>query len=194
MKNTYFNFGPDLIIEATSVCDRSCAGCYSPNVVSTEEAQKLLEQKPNLFLKQEVLTHALSELEKSRSAKIPLISVRGGEPTRHPQIAELLQISARFGGHIFLETHGRWILSNDLFSKLILDECKRLGVVLKISFDKMHGGASVPLQAMIEKLDAVRIQYLVAITESTEAEFQLTRDYALGSTIRKLFFKKSTKG
>ena len=193
MRNTYFNFVPDLVVEATSVCDRSCAGCYAPNVVSTDDAQELLEQKPNLFIKQEALNRALSEIEKPRDAKIRLIAVRGGEPTRHPQIAELLRVTAKFCSQLFLETHGRWILSKDEFSKLVLDECFRLGVVIKLSFDKMHGGTNVPLRAMTTKLDELGIQYLIAITESTDAEFQLTRGLCDWVDDSKIIFQKKAR-
>ena len=67
-------FTPELIVEATTVCDRACNGCYAPNVVSKEDATLLLKNSPSLFLTQEKLASTLSLLP-----EIPRnISVRGG--------------------------------------------------------------------------------------------------------------------
>lgn len=159
-------FMPDLVIEATSVCDRACVGCYAPNVVSKKSSWDLLSSNPNLFLLPENLNRAVSEL--SLSGK--LVSIRGGEPTRNPLLPELLAILAKSSPQIYLETHGKW-LSSLQEREILLEAIKATKSTVKISFDSMHGTSAEELAEMIATLRDSGIEISVAITESSQELF-----------------------
>jgi integrase len=102
-------FQPDLIVEVTGACNRACDGCYAPNVVA-KDAASIYETRPEIFLKALSLKHALSEI----STPVRIASVRGGEPTLHPEIVTLLRIAAIHADQVFLETHGRWLMEDEI--------------------------------------------------------------------------------
>lgn len=107
------NFAPDLIIEATSVCDRACVGCYAPNVISRASVEDLLNQDPSLFLTPDKLESTLRKLHQINLHKSVVVSIRGGEPTRSPFISQLIEITSTEmpSAEIYLETHGRWVIT-----------------------------------------------------------------------------------
>lgn len=162
-------FNPEIIIEATGVCDRACAGCYAPNLVSTQTPQQLYQAYPELFLKPELLKRTL---ERIGGSGFSLISIRGGEPTRHPDLEELLLIAAQFANSVVLETHGRWLLLDQIArSEPLLDVIRRSRAHVKLSFDRMHGLGIEDLHFITDVLSWHGINYRVAITEKNEEEF-----------------------
>jgi len=162
------NFSPALIVETTSVCDRACAGCYAPNLVSKESPAQVLKSMPHLFLKPESLTLALSHFD-----GIDSVALRGGEPTRHPLLANLIQISSANAQTVYIETHGRWLLDEaNAHTEDLLSVIKSTGAVVKLSFDSMHGLAAEDLKVATDRLASRDIGFLVAITEPDEASFQ----------------------
>jgi drug/metabolite transporter (DMT)-like permease len=166
-------FNPELIVEATSVCDRMCPGCYAPNVISIEDAANLYKTNPKLFLDPIKLESQLNLLKSVES-----IAIRGGEPSRHPGLPFLIEICARHSKEVYLETHGRWILpelENEETYELLLRTCHHLGVTIKLSFDKMHGLSADQLFSITERLDSFSIPWVVAITEKNEIDFFLIR-------------------
>lgn len=171
--SAYFNFHPDLVVETTSVCDRQCSGCYAPNIVSAEDGARLYASKPGLFLLPSAFVAILQET--FGNTKVPVVALRGGEPSRHPEISQLLIIAACFSKKVILETHGRWVLDASKASEDLLNTCAHNSVVIKISFDKMHGLSRDNLYKITERLDHHGIQYMVAITEDTEKDFHETR-------------------
>jgi organic radical activating enzyme len=175
MTNQYLQFSPELIVEATSVCDRICPGCYAPNVVSKEDTQRLLLEKPDLFLAPDKLQSVLLNLVSERKSKFRSTSIRGGEPTRHPNLALLLEIIAFNSDKVYIETHGRWAAESSVDCQRIFEMCRKNDAVIKVSFDKMHGGQSIPLRIITEKLEQEKISFVVAITEFTLSEFLLSR-------------------
>ncbi|MGK5084770.1 radical SAM protein [Bdellovibrionota bacterium FG-1] len=179
--NAYRAFEPDLIVEATSVCDRQCSGCYAPNVISRENPLKLLADRPDLFLAPARLEEALRTLSSSPDMTLQTIGIRGGEPTRHPAIAEILRGLKRHStAALFLETHGRWIMDK------CGDECGEraallavlleTGTTVKLSFDRMHGLSAGALQIITRTLAAHGIQFCIAITEPDDASFTTARE------------------
>jgi len=190
---SHFDFKPDLLIETTSVCDRMCAGCYAPNVVSAEDGMRLYASNPNLFLRPTVMAKAIQN--RLGSNKVACSALRGGEPSRHPELDQLLEIAACFSGVVYLETHGRWILQSSEQSLGILQSCSRHSVVVKISFDRMHGLPAEQLRAMTDRLASMDIRYVIAITEMKEELFLKTRslcDWIPDGQI--VFQKKSLDG
>ena len=166
-------FVPDLIVEATSVCDRACAGCYAPNVVTTQSKSDLFRTNPEFFLEPSALKSALRTLE--HSVPVHTLAIRGGEPSRHPLLPELIAIAATSSSKVILETHGRWILEGGSGANALLQACRDNNVQVKISFDRMHGLAADKLKTIWDLLQAQGLQILVAVTESSEAEFLKTR-------------------
>ena len=168
----YFSFTPDLIVEATSVCDRACSGCYAPNVVSTQSMHILYTERPDLFLSPHMTAIVLSKFESS----LQLISIRGGEPTRHPELAKLISLCGQIAATVVVETHGRWLLPENVASNSeLLKAVKTAGATIKLSFDRMHGLRSQQLKIITDFLNENRIRYLVAITELDETQFMNSR-------------------
>lgn len=184
---TYHIFNPDLIIEATSVCDRACPGCYAPNVVATGPAENIYQASPDLFLIPEALLIALQKL----NSKMPLATFRGGEPTRHPEIGVLLSIARIYASSVYLETHGRWLLpENNEAHQALIETIAMRQIMVKISFDKMHGLTSEELRKITQYLDMKKISYLVAITEKNEQEFLNTRSLCQWVNDSAIIFQK----
>ncbi len=170
----FHEFSPELIVEATSVCDQNCAGCYAGNVISKADSNDLVTSDPTLFLRPTNLKTALDEIiAKNQTGMI--ISIRGGEPSRHPRLNELLQIVSERSTTVYLETHGRWILATGADANELLKSVRDTRTIVKISFDRMHGMKPELLGEIIQIMDAHGIKWVVAITESSEARFAETR-------------------
>ena len=165
---TFGNFRPDLIVEVTSVCDRKCVGCYAPNVVSNQGSSEILKQNPEFFLREDRTIKNLNEIIVARGTRIPVVSLRGGEPSRHPHLADLLKAISKYAEKVYLETHGRWIIAEEQ-PDAILAACAQTHTNVKISFDRMHGLSTAKLKNITSKLSLFNIDYTVAITETDEA-------------------------
>lgn len=178
------SFTPDLVIEATSVCDRACVGCYAPNVVSKKSSMDLLSSNPSLFLFPENLSRTVSEL----SLIGKLVSVRGGEPTRNPLLPELLAVLAKSSPRIYLETHGKW-LSSLQEREILLEALRATKSIVKVSFDSMHGTCVEELAEMIATLRENGIRFSVAITESSHELFLKSVETIESLKIEEIFFQ-----
>lgn len=167
--SAFAKFHPDLIVEATAVCDRACAGCYAANVVSTKNPSQLYEEKPELFLSPEDVVRTLGSFSPQ---SLKLVSIRGGEPARHPFLDRIVSACLRIARTVCVETHGRWLLpeQREAFHRLI-GEIEAQKAVIKLSFDGMHGLTIQQLMQITEFLDERSIGYLVAITELNEEAF-----------------------
>ena len=162
-------FKPDLIIEATKVCDRKCVGCYAPNDFG-RFGENSAAASVNIMALQQSL-HALN-----LNKRLELIAVRGGEPTLHPQLEGVLDLALEFAKQVAVETHGRWLLYEDVQSVKTLSAVKKQGVVVKISFDRMHGLSRVDLRKMTLRLDAIAVPWWIAITELNSEAMVNTRN------------------
>jgi MoaA/NifB/PqqE/SkfB family radical SAM enzyme len=167
------SFNPDLIVEVTKVCNRACSGCYAPNVLSRESSHDLIKKDPGLFLNIADLQFALLSLG---VAAPRLVSIRGGEPSLHPDLSGILNVLRFFSQEIVIETHGRWALNKslpayqDLLTTIRFNKAK-----VKVSFDSMHGLSSDELLEIISNLEGNGIEYLIAITENGVEAFHETR-------------------
>jgi len=160
-----FEFKPDLIVEATMLCDWGCKGCYAPVIL-----QKLAIAQPDVFLPVSRLREALDVV--SSGPKMTAVSVRGGEPFLHPQLAEILCLLAPMTEDLYLETHGRWIADDTV---ALLQVLANTGTIVKLSFDSMHRSDATMLSNICAILDDRRIVWIVAVTEDSEAAFLETR-------------------
>ncbi len=183
-------FQPDLIVEVTAACNRSCAGCYAPNVVTNKPASDLYAGRPELFLSIVNLNRAFGNL-----STIPYISaVRGGEPSLHPKLATLLLMIKRHSHFVYLETHARWLLPENVKAhKDLIEAIKALGVIVKISFDKMHGLNTEDLHKITQFLDWNEIDFRIAITEPSLAEFSVTRSLCSWIPSEKIIYQPKAK-
>lgn len=178
-------FQPDLIIEVTGACNRACAGCYAPNVVA-KDASEVFEKRPELFIKSVALNNALSEIV----TPVCIAAIRGGEPTLHPEIATLLKTTATRANHVFLETHGRWLMAEDFIPYMeLLEVIKTSGIIVKISFDKMHGLKTDELQRMTHFLNWHDVDYRIAITEPTLTDYMVTRSMCSWISDNKIIYQ-----
>jgi len=181
---TMNTFQSDLIVEVTGACNRSCTGCYAPNVVA-KDAKEIFTKRPELFLKTEALSIALDSKPSVRIA-----SVRGGEPTLHPKIAELLSVTANHAEQVFLETHGRWLIEENFAPyTALLEAIKKNGIIVKISFDGMHGLKAEELQRMTHFLSWHDVEYRIAITEPTLTDYLATRSKCAWISEEKIIYQ-----
>ena len=169
-------FIPDVIVEVTTACNRACVGCYAPNVISKEGATALYEKQPELFIKIGSINNAFNSI----GGYSEVIAIRGGEPSLHPKLPILLRIASTKGRKVFLETHGRWLLPESINEyKELIKYIRADRIIVKISYDKMHGLSSDDLHRMTDSLEENGIDYRVAITESTLVDHFLTRSLCL---------------
>ena len=89
-------------LEPTSVCNLACDGCYRENHAG---AHKSLEE----------VQHDLDVFEKYR--KCDGVSIAGGEPLAHPQIAEIVRMVKKKGWKAIINSNGG-LLTKDLLSRL----------------------------------------------------------------------------
>ncbi len=182
------SFQPDLIIEVTSACNRSCSGCYAPNVVSNKSAEELIKKEPGLFLNVRSLENEIIFWEE----RLPdVISVRGGEPSLHPDLPAILKLLKYFGKKVVLETHGRWLLpeNRETYSFLIQAAIEN-SITIKISFDSMHGLKAEQLNLMTSFLETQNLDFLIAITEKTVQDFSETKALATWIEDSKFIFQE----
>jgi organic radical activating enzyme len=165
-------FMPDVIAEITTACDRRCPGCYSPTLVSNESPEDLYNQHPELFMSPELFDDLLQSLQK----RDLIISLRGGEPSRHLKLLDMIHVASRYCKTIYVETHARWILleENNL-TRLWIEGFRRHKVITKISFDSMHALKGESLEQITKTLDRNSVTWQVAITEESHEEFLKSR-------------------
>lgn len=168
------SFLPDLIVEATSLCNKMCRGCYASNLVSTKSSFEIQKLQPELFLDIVKLEECIKRLNLKNKLKI---SIRGGEPSLHPQISELLKTASKFSSELYLETHGNWIInsiSSEQYSSL-LQTLSETNSIVKVSFDSMHGTSKETIEEIISILDSKNVSYKIAVTEYSLEEFLTQR-------------------
>lgn len=184
-------FIANLIVEVTSVCNRACTGCYAPNVVSNKSAAELMEKDASLFLDH----NQLDAIFDNWTSYFPeIVSIRGGEPSLHPQVVLIFEKLKKISKTLIFETHGRWLLEKNRFSyKDLISGVKRNDVTVKISFDSMHGLKADELREMTDFLTVQEIPFLVAITELTEIEFLQTRSLCSWIESDKIIFQKKSR-
>lgn len=169
------SFQPDLIVEVTTVCDRQCAGCYAPNVVTREQPKDLYVKNPEWYLSPTQLCVALDSLPSLKNSS-HVISLRGGEPSRHPELFKLLEVlKSRSEGSLFLETHARWLMPDSFIEPALIRVLSETETTVKISFDRMHGLNRMELKQITSRLDSLGISWCVAITEKSQIEYESTR-------------------
>lgn len=184
-------FNPDLVIEVTSACNRACSGCYAPNVVSNKAAGELMKLDSGLFLSLQSLNQTLMFWDQ----ELPqILSVRGGEPSLHPELPSILKSFKFFSDEIVVETHGRWLLAKNRSSyeeliQVSLD-CK---IIIKLSYDSMHGLSAEELREITDYLEARGGKYLIAITENTIKEYEAIRSTAMWIEDGKILYQKKAK-
>lgn len=158
----YVDFQPDLIAEITNACDLSCSGCYAANILVRRDSHASTAQ----FINPDALDLTMKDI-----GHVGLLTIRGGEPSIHPSIGEILEVAEKNTETTVLETHGRWIESNDS----LLNVCRENRIIIKISFDSMHGLPATKLFEAHKVLEANSVNYLVAITEFSYGDFLKTR-------------------
>lgn len=175
----YFAFEPELIVEVTMVCDRACLGCYAPNIISRSDHVDTLRRRPELFIHPEALRERLAEVTSSIKRPLTSLSFRGGEPTCHPSLPALIDLSMEFTCQLFVESHARWVLPSGertgLDVKGIINALARPNVALKVSFDSMHRLSAAELERVLLALDSQGVNWLVAITAHDRAQFDTQR-------------------
>ena len=181
------SFRPDLVIEVTTACNRACNGCYAPNVFSNKSGEELITKDSSLFMNVEKLRNLIQSWT---TFNPEIVSIRGGEPSLHPQLPKIIFELSKFNSEIFLETHGRWLLEQNKTSYLgLLNALSMSNSTVKISFDSMHRLSPSDLKQMTDFLSASRINYVIAITEKTDADLMTSRNLCSWVPDDKIFFQ-----
>lgn len=180
-------FSPDLVVEVTSACNRACNGCYAPNVVSNKSAEELIVKDPSLFIN----LNKLRDLINGWTTFQPeVLSIRGGEPSLHPLLPNIIFELTKFNSEIYLETHGRWLLEKDKTSySALINALVMSQATVKISFDSMHRLNPTDLKVMTDYLSVVGIKFAIAITEKTDAELLASRNQCSWVSDDKIYFQ-----
>lgn len=186
-------FSSDLVVEVTSACNRACNGCYAPNIVSNKSAEELIVKDSSLFInvaKLRELIHAWPTFQPE------VVSIRGGEPSLHPLLPNIIFELTKFNSEIFLETHGRWILEKDKTPyQALINALAMSRSIVKISFDSMHRLNPSDLKVMTDYLSASGISFVVAITERTDSELVASRNLCSWVPDNRIYFQhKAEKG
>src|SRR5262245_6815867 len=168
---SFASFEPDILVEVTTVCDRACPGCYSPTVRSKDAPAVVYARYPERFLAPSVLGRELAALGESGL----VIALRGGEPSRHPGLADVVRVASRYARTLYVETHGRWVVERTLESLRLVEALAAPEAIVKISFDAMHGMRPALLREAIATLDRAGAAWVVAITEPDDVAFARTR-------------------
>ena len=158
---------PDLIVEVTQFCDHSCNGCYAP-LLPQSPSMTRLPGKSEGCISCDALTKALAGL-----GKLGSIGLRGGEPTLHPQLPEIVRIAASHAETVFLHTHGRWLLDPNRVA--LLDGLRSAPPVILVSYDEMHRTTPAQLTQMINTIELAGLDYRVCVTEPNISCFKATR-------------------
>jgi organic radical activating enzyme len=182
-------FLPDLIVEVTSVCDRACPGCYSPTIRSSAAPDTLLREHPDAYLSPERLGKAFRDLNE-RDLRV---SLRGGEPSRHAQLLDLVATADEFCKETYVETHARWLLTDEPHVAIWLAGFREFQTVVKVSFDRMHSLSHEQLRAITDRLSEAQVRWVVAITEPTAQDFERTRALCPWVPEDKLIFQEKVR-
>ena len=158
MVNNMYLFEPDYIVEVTNVCNMQCPGCYAKNVHETDNNKIYLTSHEFLL-----------KLENIKEKDNKSIALRGGEPTLSPYINDILQLSYHFK-NTYLETNGLWILDIENYLSLI-DKILEYHIIVKLSFDRMHGTLPKTVNEIIKKLEHLNIYFEIAITAKNLNEY-----------------------
>lgn len=123
------------VIPITSACNLDCPICYTIN-----KNEGAFHMSPEEF-------GATLEVIRRNDPEMKIINLTGGEPTRHPQLTELVRLCHQAGIHrVTISTHGLTFLHDEQ----MLQELAELRARIVLSFDsfedkinKMMIGANV---------------------------------------------------
>ena len=178
MVNNMYLFEPDYIVETTNVCNMQCPGCYAKNVLDIDDNNKIYLTSKEFLLK---LKNIKEKYNKS-------IALRGGEPTLSPYINDILQSSYHFK-NTYLETNGLWVLDIEKYSSLV-DKILDYNIIIKLSFDRMHGTSPETVNKIIKKLEDLNIYFEIAITAKNLNEYKKIKKELSIPVYIKIYFQK----
>lgn len=171
-------FFPELVVEACHLCNLRCQGCYAPNLFRKRHDARFLS------------TWKLQEILKPLP-QIEQVSIRGGEPSLHPEIINLFHVVRNCSRIVYFETHGRWIQYNQ--NPDLLETLVDFGAIVKISFDSMHKISNLDLEEICTRISRLGGSYAIAITEQDENEAKTRRkECAWAPDHVIIFHKKAT--
>ncbi len=176
------SFNPDLVVEVTNVCNKSCPGCYAPNIITTKSNTKT--NKNGKFLR-------ASDLENTwlNIPDVDTVAIRGGEPTLNPEILNIISYISTRAKHVYLETNGDWIKDGDD----LINSVKNSNLIVKLSVDSMHGSSIEETRKRIEKLKRHSIKSMIAVTEEDLTTFELFIEMHLSDFEGPILFQRKAK-
>lgn len=111
------------VIPITSACDLNCPICYTHN--RNEDAYHISLAE---------FSDIIDALRRA-DPRLTLINLTGGEPTRHPQLLEIIRLCHQAGFHrVTISTHGLGLLHNED----LVAELARLQARIVLSFNSFN--------------------------------------------------------
>ncbi|VAW81954.1 hypothetical protein MNBD_GAMMA12-1970 [hydrothermal vent metagenome] len=121
------------VVTITSACNLDCPICYVFNKNDNAYHMSIDEFKKTL-----------SKLERSVDNRIELINLTGGDPTLHPDLIKLLELSNQYNAHrLSLCTNGIKLTQDEDLLRSIASN----GARVALSFDSFERGADYTMQA-----------------------------------------------
>ncbi|HZV13018.1 MAG TPA: radical SAM protein [Candidatus Kapabacteria bacterium] len=131
-------------LEPTSACNLACDGCYRENVAGSHKSLDVAREEIDAFIR----------LRNSDG-----ISIAGGDPLMHPQIAEIVRYVAQRGLKPVINTNG------GLLTKELLRELKRAGAAgFTFHVDSKQGRPKWKDKNEID-LNELRLEYAEMLAE-----------------------------
>lgn len=132
-------------LEPTSACNLACDGCYRENVPGSHKTLDVIEQELRTF---------------RRLRNSDGISIAGGDPLTHPQIAEIVRMIAKMGMKPIINTNGAPL------TKELLRELKQAGVYgFTFHIDSKQGRPKWKNKNEVE-LNELRLHYAEMLAEA----------------------------
>ena len=134
-KNVYSRMN----IAITNVCNQKCAYCFEGN---------WKRQKPLQFISLDNFDRLLRWRDWS-TGRIPILSLYGGEPTLHPQLSDIVNMTRAYNPKISIRLYTNLVCENDIIQEMIFKEVQIVPNVDQ--FEKDNNTYNTPL--IIKNLD-----------------------------------------
>jgi uncharacterized radical SAM superfamily Fe-S cluster-containing enzyme len=148
------------VIEITNACDLGCPVCYA-NAGADGEPLPL-----------ETIARMMEFYKRAEGGRPEICQISGGEPTTHPQLAEVLALAKKTGfTYVMLNTNGLRIASDPGFARSLAELTPGFEVYLQFDgvtdkpYQKLRGGKLLEVKRQaIANLQAARVPVTLVAT------------------------------
>jgi hypothetical protein len=128
---------PHCVLEINQQCNLSCRACYREKTDKSKTVAQVMTDMDTI----------------ERHQRVQTVSVAGGEPTLHPDLAEIVRLIHQRGHRVSLVTNGL------LLTDALLAELKRAGLdIVMIHVDEGQQRPDLPMKATVDDINLLRQQ------------------------------------